>query len=130
MKRLTGMALAAALALSLGACGGGDQQTQPPANNNQQQPADQGQGGGNAPAGGGNTAYDAAAAEATYRNSCAGCHGQNLEGTVGPNLTQVGGKYSRDEILQILNQGKGQMPGGLVQGTDAENLAAWLADKK
>jgi hypothetical protein len=32
--------------------------------------------------------------------------------------------------LDILQNGRGTMPGGLVKGEDAETLAAWLADKK
>ncbi|TGV30107.1 cytochrome c, partial [Mesorhizobium sp. M00.F.Ca.ET.186.01.1.1] len=37
---------------------------------------------------------------------------------------------TKDQILEVLNKGKGAMPPGLVKGTDAENIAAWLADKK
>jgi len=42
----------------------------------------------------------------------------------------VGAKYSEEEILAIIEKGRGQMPGGLVKGDEAKNLAAWLADHK
>ncbi|MCM3590213.1 cytochrome c [Brevibacillus borstelensis] len=120
MKRFPISVLTVALVLFLSACGGGGNQAQPPAN----QPA--GETTPTAPTGG----YDAATAETLYKNNCASCHGQDLSGPVGPNLTQVGGKYTKEQILEILKNGKGGMPGGLVKDQDAETVAAWLADKK
>ncbi|GAB6931738.1 c-type cytochrome [Calditerricola satsumensis] len=108
---LVGMALMAMLV----GCRAG-QEPQPPQEATPQQPA----------AGG----YDDARAQATYRQACASCHGANLEGSVGPNLQKVGAKYSKEQILSIIQNGRGQMPGGLVKGDEAENLAAWLADRK
>lgn len=92
------------------------QEPQPPQEAQPQQPA----------AGG----YDAARAQAIFQQSCSSCHGANLEGSVGPNLQKVGAKYSEEEILAIIEKGRGQMPGGLVKGDEAKNLAAWLADHK
>ncbi|MGN7469361.1 cytochrome c551 [Brevibacillus sp. SAFN-007a] len=120
MKRIPLITVAAVLAFSLGACGGGNQQTQPPA----ETPATETP--STTPAG----SYDAATAEALYKNTCAGCHGQSLEGAVGPNLQKIGSQLSKDQILDTLHNGKGSMPPGLVKGADAENIAAWLADKK
>ncbi|MED4586170.1 cytochrome c [Brevibacillus choshinensis] len=130
MKRLSLFVVAAVLVFSLSACGGG-KTTQPPAN---QPPANQpsaetpstGTPSTTAPSG----SYDAATAEALFKNTCAGCHGQTLEGAVGPNLQKIGGELNKDQILEVLNKGKGAMPPGLVKGADAENIAAWLADKK
>lgn len=125
MKRLSLTVVAAVLVFSLSACGGG-QQTQPPAN----QPATEAPAtetpSTTAPSG----SYDAATAEALFKNTCAGCHGQTLEGAVGPNLQKVGAQLNKDQILEVLNKGKGAMPPGLVKGADAETIAAWLADKK
>ena len=46
-------------------------------------------------------------------------------------LMAVGGKYSKDEILDIIKNGKGGgMPAGVIQGEEAEMVAAWLAEKK
>ncbi|QQE74088.1 cytochrome c [Brevibacillus composti] len=121
MKRFPLAVLSAALILLVSACGGGGGgQAQPPAGQGGQN------GGQTAPSGG----YDAATAQTLYNSKCSSCHGQDLSGAVGPNLTQVGGKYSKDQILDILQNGKGGMPGGLVTGQDAETVAAWLADKK
>ncbi len=61
---------------------------------------------------------------------CTGCHGGNLEGGVGPNLTKIGAKLKEDEIKDIAMNGKGQMPGGLANDEEAAVLAKWLAAKK
>lgn len=66
----------------------------------------------------------------TYRQSCAGCHGQNLEGSVGPNLQKIGSKLNEKQILEVITKGRGQMPSGLVTGEEAKSLAAWLASQK
>ncbi|MER2123423.1 MAG: cytochrome c551 [Exiguobacterium indicum] len=74
------------------------------------------------------TAVDA---EKIFANNCASCHGNNLEGNVGPNLTKVGSKYSSEEIQEIIKNGKGQMPAGILKD-DKEIMAVadWLAEKK
>ncbi|MGF9910047.1 cytochrome c551 [Brevibacillus porteri] len=126
MKRIPLVLTAAVLAFSLSACGGGNQQTQPPAN----QPATEAPATETPPATTPSGSYDAATAETMYKNTCSGCHGQTLEGAVGPNLQKIGSQLNKDEIMGILEKGKGSMPPGLVTGKDAENIAAWLADKK
>jgi biotin synthase-like enzyme len=37
---------------------------------------------------------------------------------------------SKEEILDIIENGKGGMPAGILKGEDAEAVASWLADKK
>lgn len=71
-------------------------------------------------------------AEKLFSQNCSSCHGGNLEGGVGPNLTKVGSKYSKDEILNIIEKGKGggRMPAGLLKGADADAVATWLSGKK
>ncbi len=103
------LSLFAGTAIVLAACGGGDSAGEKTTN------------------GGGDTT---SATEAVYKKSCASCHGQNLEGGVGPALDKVGGKYSQEEIKNIIANGRGGMPGGLVQGDDVDKLAEWLAAKK
>ncbi len=62
--------------------------------------------------------------EAAYQSSCIGCHGGDYQGAVGPSL--VGLDYSKEEIVDILANGKGGgMPGGLVAGNE-EAMAEWL----
>lgn len=70
-------------------------------------------------------------AEAVFKQNCASCHGQNLEGISGPNLTKVGGKYSAEEIAGIIKDGKGGMPPGMLKKQpEIEAVAKWLAEKK
>ncbi|STO07819.1 MULTISPECIES: cytochrome c550 [Exiguobacterium] len=60
---------------------------------------------------------------------CAGCHGGNLEGGVGPALTGVGERLSADEITNIIINGKGSMPGGLASAEEADILTTWLLEQ-
>jgi mono/diheme cytochrome c family protein len=67
-----------------------------------------------------------------FARYCATCHtlkASNAVGKVGPNLDQL-----RPNKALILNavangraQGRGQMPAGLVQGEDAENVANYVS---
>src|SRR5690625_7893782 len=52
----------------------------------------------------------ASAAEEIYENNCSACHGADLEGNNGPDLTDVGSKYDADEIADIIQEGTGGMP--------------------
>ncbi|MDA5107618.1 MULTISPECIES: YqzM family protein [Brevibacillus] len=70
-------------------------------------------------------------AEAVYKQNCASCHGQNLEGIVGPNLTKAGSKYSADDIAKIIKDGKGGMPPGILKKQpEIKAVAEWLAQHK
>lgn len=61
--------------------------------------------------------------------TCVSCHGENLKGSMGPDLTKVGSKYSTEEIKDILLNGKGTaMPAGLVTAEQANEVAKWLAE--
>lgn len=104
-------------ALVLSACGGGGDEAAPAENN--------GDGGGGDTA----TATDGDAAK-LYAQKCSSCHGQNLEGGVGPDLTAVGGRLSAEEIAGIIENGQGAMPKGLLSGEEAQQVADWLAAKK
>lgn len=99
-------------ALVLGACGGGgdDSSSEDTGSSN-----------------GGDSSVDA---EAVVQNSCVSCHGGNLEGGSAPAIDKAGAKYSEDEILEIIENGKGGMPGGIIKGDDAKAVASYLADKK
>jgi cytochrome c551 len=77
------------------------------------------------PSGNGETA--SADGEAIFQQSCVSCHGKDLSGGGGPALTGVGDKYSEEEIQDIIVNGKGGMPGGIVKGEDAQAVAQWLA---
>lgn len=108
--------------LVLGACGGaGD--------DNANEPADTNDEGTEEPAEDGGT-VDTAAAEDAYQQSCASCHGQDLSGGAGPDLTDVGSRLSAEDIKDIIENGQGSMPGGLLSGDDATAVADWLAEHK
>ncbi|MCA1021409.1 c-type cytochrome [Halobacillus litoralis] len=83
--------------------------------------------------GGGEQTEETASAdpEEMYQNKCSSCHGGDLSGGAGPNLQEVGSRYSAEEIQDIIINGKGsQMPPGLYTGEQAAQLAEWLAEKK
>ncbi|KOY82213.1 c-type cytochrome [Lysinibacillus macroides] len=93
-------------AIFLAACGGGDKN----ASDNE-----------------GSTTPDG---EAIAMKSCVSCHGGELQGASGPALNDVGSRLSESEILDVINNGRPGMPGGLVKGEDAEAVAQWLATQK
>jgi cytochrome c551 len=72
----------------------------------------------------------ASAGEKIYQQKCMSCHGEQLEGVVGPALKNVGAKYSEEDIENIIHEGRGQMPAGVAEGNDAKSVAKWLAAKK
>lgn len=74
---------------------------------------------------------EARQAQALYAKTCAGCHGQQRQGVVGPSLVGVGERYSVAKIERIAQRGKGKnkavsMPSGLVSADQARLLARWL----
>lgn len=70
-------------------------------------------------------------AEAVVNQKCISCHGNNLEGQGNfPALNDVGSRLSEQEILSVILEGKGAMPGGIIEGDEAEAVAAWLAEMK
>ncbi|WP_160722671.1 cytochrome c551 [Bacillus sp. USDA818B3_A] len=113
-KKLSALLLGTSLVMGLAACGGGDKDESKNTDN-----------------GGTTKTTETADAQKIYDQKCSSCHGGDMKGAMGPNLTKVGSKYSKDEILDILKNGKsGGMPAGLVTGDDAETMASWLAAKK
>ncbi|WP_114570115.1 cytochrome c551 [Exiguobacterium flavidum] len=106
------LALGIGATLVLGACGGDDEKESTSSDEGTKT----------------ETAIDA---EKVFANNCAACHGQNLEGGAGPDLTKVGARLSSAEIQEIIKNGKGAMPKGVIQ--DEEEIVAvadWLASKK
>lgn len=112
-KRLMNVLLAGGLAVfGLAACGGDKKEegtTTPPADTDN------------------NTSETVAKGESVTQSSCIGCHGNDLTGGMGPNLHGL--TLSKDEIVEIVTNGKGQMPGGLAKG-DEEAVADYLLTLK
>ncbi|MFS1519431.1 c-type cytochrome [Bacillus sp. SCS-151] len=73
-------------------------------------------------------------AEELYIGKCSSCHGVNLNDGPRRDISKVGSKMSYEEILDIILKGaknkKGDMPGELLQGEEAEVVAQWLSEKK
>ncbi|MGD7043375.1 c-type cytochrome [Jeotgalibacillus proteolyticus] len=65
-----------------------------------------------------------------YMGKCSSCHGGNLEGSSAPDISSVGASKSYDEILDVILEGQGMMPGGMLEGERAEEVAKWLSEKK
>lgn len=105
------MAILLGSALVLGACGGGDDDT-----------SDDGGDSGDT--------VETSAGEQAYKDSCASCHGGNLEGGAGTELVGVGDKYSAEEIEDIIADGIGSMPPQKqVSDEDRTAIAEWLSNK-
>ncbi|MCP3028125.1 cytochrome c551 [Halobacillus sp. A5] len=101
----------------LGACGGsGDEEGGDDSGETEESSEEQGDSDG-----------DVEAAEQVYEQSCATCHGGDMEGNVGPALNEIGSKYSAEEIQEIIHNGKGSMQAQNVEDQDAEVVAEWLA---
>lgn len=67
--------------------------------------------------------------EAYAQKACITCHGENLEGSGSvPSLHGTG--LSKDEVADILTNGRGGMPGGLVPADNVDAMSEWVANLK
>lgn len=62
--------------------------------------------------------------EAVAQQSCVSCHGSSYEGGVGPSLIDT--QLDQAGIEEILVNGKGAMPAGLVEAENAPAMAEWI----
>lgn len=76
--------------------------------------------------------YDADAAAVIYKNSCIACHGTDLEGGMGPKLSDAGTKFTPEEIFKQIANGGGGMPPfkDSLKDTEIANLTLWLGEHK
>ncbi|MBD0382356.1 cytochrome c [Paenibacillus sp. WST5] len=118
------MLVIAPMALVLAACGGGSSNgaAMPPAS-----PA------ATAAAGESNPAY-VKAQELFTANKCISCHGVDLAGKAGAktNLQKVGGKMSKEQIAEQINNGGGGMLAykSKLSADEVGLLTDWLSSKK
>lgn len=73
------------------------------------------------------TTTDVSAGEKVANASCIGCHGTDLTGGMGPDLTNL--SLSKEEIVDVLVNGKGSMPAETAKG-DEEAVADYLLSLK
>lgn len=64
------------------------------------------------------------------QQSCATCHGGQLQGGSAPALDKLGAKYTQEEILDIILNGKDRMPPGIIKGEKADAAAEYLSGLK
>jgi mono/diheme cytochrome c family protein len=57
-----------------------------------------------------------------YASRCAGCHGVDRRGNLGPSLVGIGARHTPPEIAAIIRSGRGIMP-SFESLTDAEVAA-------
>ena len=65
--------------------------------------------------------------------NCLACHGSDYQGQASiPALAGVGDKYSKEELADIVTNGRGQMPafGERLSAEEIDQIAEWLAKQK
>ncbi|MCM3611284.1 cytochrome c [Planococcus sp. MERTA32b] len=62
--------------------------------------------------------------EAKAQESCISCHGSSYEGGMGPSLIET--ELSQEEIEDVIANGKGTMPAGLVEADNIPAMAEWV----
>ncbi|MCD9025356.1 c-type cytochrome [Cohnella silvisoli] len=77
-------------------------------------------------------AVDASASEQLYKISCLSCHGDQMQGKLGPELTHVGTQMSKEEIYKQIANGGGGMPAFKERLTEDQllTLTTWLGSLK
>ena len=63
-----------------------------------------------------------------FASTCGGCHtlaDADTSGKVGPDLDDV--KPTAAQVVQAIETGPGQMPDGLLQGAEAQEVADYVA---
>ncbi|WP_025692991.1 c-type cytochrome [Paenibacillus zanthoxyli] len=73
-----------------------------------------------------------AKAEQIVKANCITCHGDQLQGGVGPSLQQEGNNHNAEQIYSIVTKGRGQMPSfkDKLAPEEIANVAMWLSEKK
>ena len=75
---------------------------------------------------------DAGQAETLVKANCISCHGDQLQGGVGPSLQKIGSQDDVDKIYSTILKGKGGMPSfkSKLKEEEIANIAMWLSAKK
>jgi cytochrome c551 len=67
--------------------------------------------------------------ETIYKENCSACHGDQLQGAVGPPVVNMKGKHSEEEVLKIISEGTPKMPGNLLGDEESKIVTKWLMEK-
>ncbi|MFJ7927910.1 cytochrome c550 [Peribacillus sp. NPDC096622] len=67
-----------------------------------------------------------ASPEDIYKQNCISCHGDAYQGGVGPALKGVGDRLSVDEVKDVITNGRGAMPPGLVEEQNVDAMAEYI----
>jgi quinoprotein glucose dehydrogenase len=67
-----------------------------------------------------------------YKNNCGGCHGDDLKGAppTFPSLVDIAKRRSREELLAIIREGTGRMPGFDYLGRNMNEIVEFLVTGK
>jgi len=68
---------------------------------------------------------DAGRGAVVFAERCAGCHGADADGGIGPALRGSG--QTAADVAAVVATGRGTMPAGLVTGRDAADVATYVA---
>lgn len=64
--------------------------------------------------------------EDIYKQNCISCHGDAYQGGVGPALKGVADRLSEDEVKDVITNGRGAMPAGLVEESNLDAMAKYI----
>lgn len=67
--------------------------------------------------------------ESIYKESCSACHGDKLQGAVGPAIVDMKSKHSEADVLKIINEGTKKMPGNLLDEEKSGIVTKWLMEQ-
>lgn len=67
-----------------------------------------------------------ASPEDIYKQNCISCHGDAYQGGVGPALKGVSDRLSVDEVKDVITNGRGGMPPGLVEEQNIDAMAEYI----
>jgi cytochrome c550 len=69
--------------------------------------------------------------EELIQKSCITCHGGDLKGASAPDISAAGSRLSEEQIKDIIVNGKGSMPKGIIKKPDqVDKVAKWLSEQK
>ena len=70
--------------------------------------------------------------EIVYKQTCIGCHGEDLKGrgSSGKDLSHIGSEKSPEYIQSVIENGTRSMPSNLVEGEDLDAVVEWLSEQK